>query len=162
MLDSPTIRGGSELLPVVNSIRAIVLLAGLCLSARAAETIAGSVKTAEGGVSLRRGGQTIAVREGTHLLVDDVLETAADGRLGAILQDGTRIGLGPNTELKIDRFVYEPSDQKYGLLLRLARGVIAYFSGRIARLAPGSVTVETPVGVIGLRGTHMAVSMEGS
>ncbi len=96
-----------------------------------------------------------------HLLVNDILQTSADGSLGAILQDGTGIGLGPNTELKIDSFVFEPVDGKFSLLLRLARGVIGYFSGRIARLSPGSVTVETPVGVIGLRGTHMAVSLEG-
>jgi hypothetical protein len=104
----------------------------------------------------------MAARDGMHLLVDDVLETSADGRLGAILQDGTRIGLGPNTELKIDSFVYEPADQKFGLLLRLARGVVAYISGRIAKLAPRAVTIETPVGVIGLRGTHLAVSIEGT
>jgi hypothetical protein len=99
---------------------------------------------------------------GMHLLVNDILQTAADGRLGAILQDGTGIGLGPNTELKIDTFLFEPAQGKFGLLLRLARGVIAYFSGRIAKFAPGSVTVETPVGVIGLRGTHLAVSIEGT
>jgi len=94
-------------------------------------------------------------------MVDDVLQTSADGRLGAILQDGTGIGLGPNTELKIDSFVYDPANGKLSLILHLAQGVIAYFSGGIARLAPGAVTVETPVGVIGLRGTHLAVSIEG-
>ena len=127
-----------------------------------AESIAGSVKTVQGGVQVRRGNQTLPASEGMHLMVNDVLQTSADGRLGAILQDGTRIGLGPNTELKIDNFVYEPSDGKLSLLLRLARGVMAYVSGRIAHLAPGSVTVETPVGVIGLRGTYMAVTVEGT
>jgi len=96
-----------------------------------------------------------------HLLANDVLKTSADGRLGAILQDGTGIGLGPNTELRIDRFVYEPAAGNFGMLLRLTRGVMAYFSGRLARLAPGSVSVETPVGVIGLRGTQLAVTIEG-
>ena len=82
--------------------------------------------------------------------------------MGAILQDGTGIGLGPNTELKIDSFLYDPANGKLSLALRLARGVLAYFSGRIAKLAPGAVTVETPVGVIGLRGTHAAVSLGGA
>jgi len=100
-------------------------------------------------------------REGMHLLLDDTLQTSADGSLGAILQDGTRISLGPNTELKIDRFLYQPSDGKFGLLLRLGRGVLAYISGRIAQFAPESVTVETPIGVLGLRGTHFAVSISG-
>lgn len=142
--------------------RAWVILFLFTLSARGAESIAGSVKTVLGGAVVRRGTQTIPAHEGMHLLVNDILQTSADGRLGAILQDGTGIGLGPNTELKIDSFVFEPADGKFSLLLRLARGVMAYFSGRIARLAPGSVTVETPVGVIGLRGTHLAVSLDGT
>jgi hypothetical protein len=146
----------------VTGVCAVILILGcLSLPASGAESIVGSIKTAQGGAVVLRGTQTIPAREGMHLLVNDILQTSADGRLGAILQDGTGIGLGPNTELKIDKFLYEPADGKLGLLLRLARGVMAYFSGRIARLAPGSVTVETPVGVIGLRGTQMAVTIEG-
>ncbi|MBZ5626598.1 MAG: FecR domain-containing protein [Acidobacteriia bacterium] len=120
------------------------------------------MKTARGGAVVRRGAATIPVSEGMHLLLNDVLQTSGDGQLGVILQDGTRIALGPNTELTIDRFVYEPVDGKFGLVLRLARGVLAYVSGRIARFSPESVSVETPVGVIGLRGTHFAVSIEGT
>jgi hypothetical protein len=150
-------------LPKISGVKAAVLiLIGLSFRAWGQESIAGSVKTVQGGAVIRRGSQTIPAREGMHLLVNDILQTPADGRLGAILQDGTGIGLGPDTELKIDSFVFEPSDGKLGLLLRLARGVMAYFSGRIAKLAPGSVTVETPVGVIGLRGTQMAVTLEGT
>ena len=148
-------------MPTATGVRAILLMLGLILPAWGAEAIAGSVKTAQGGVVVRRGTQTIPAREGMHLLVNDILLTSADGRLGAILQDGTRIGLGANTELKIDSFIYEPAEGKFGLLLHLARGIIVYFSGRIARLAPEACTVETPVGVIGLRGTHIAVSIEG-
>jgi len=148
--------------PGVGAI--LLILGGLALPLRGGgvEDIAGSVKTAHGATVIIRGTQTIPAHEGMHLLVNDILQTAADGHLGAILQDGTGIGLGPNTELKIDTFIYEPADGKLGLLLRLARGAIAYFSGRIAKLAPGSVTVETPVGVIGLRGTHLAVTIEGT
>jgi hypothetical protein len=139
----------------------IALFVCLISSTLGAEEIAGSVKTAGGGAVVHRGSQTIPAQGGMHLLVNDVLQTSADGRLGVILQDGTGIGLGPNTELRIDNFVYDPSAGKLSLLLRLARGVMAYFSGGIARLAPGAVTVETPVGVIGLRGTHLAVTVEG-
>jgi hypothetical protein len=152
-----------ELLPITTAFRAMLLtLVGAVLSAYGAEPIAGSVKTVQGSVQVRRGAQTIPATEGMHLLVNDILQTAADGRVGAILQDGTRIGLGPDTELKIDTFIYQPADQKFGLLLRLAQGVIAYVSGKIAKLSPGSVSIETPVGVIGLRGTHVAITIEGT
>jgi hypothetical protein len=146
----------------MRAVLSIVVVVGLTPSAWGAESIIGSVCTVQGSVVARRGAEAIPVHEGLHLMANDILQTSADGRVGAILQDGTRIGLGPNTELKIDSFVYEPAEGKFSLLLRLTRGVLAYVSGRIARLAPGSVTVETPVGVLGLRGTHFAVSIEGT
>lgn len=130
-------------------------------SMQGAEPIAGSVKTAEGGSVIVRGADSLPGRAGMHLLANDVVRTSADGRVGVILQDGTRISLGPNTELRIDRFVYEPVDGRFGLLLRLVRGVMAYCSGKIAEFSPGSVRVETPVGVVGLRGTRFAISLDG-
>ena len=149
-------------LPKVTGLRALILIAGtLTTSVLGAESVVGSVKIVQGNAVVQRGTQSIPAHEGMHLLANDVLKTSADGRLGAILQDGTGIGLGPNTELRIDRFVYEPAAGNFGMLLRLTRGVMAYFSGRLARLAPGSVSVETPVGVIGLRGTQLAVTIEG-
>ena len=138
-----------------------LVLSSVAFSARGAETIVGSVKTAQGGAVVRRGTDTIPLRAGAHLLLDDFLQTAADGSVGIILQDGTRISLGPNTELKIDQFVYQPVEGKFGLVLRLGRGILAYISGKIAQFSPQSASVETPVGVLGLRGTHFAVSIEG-
>ncbi len=146
-------------------MRAALLLSFLvwaAVPAGAAESIVGSVKTVEGGAVVRRGADTIPARQGLHLLLNDVLAVPGDGRMGAILQDGTTIGLGPNTELKIDRFVFEPADGKFGLLLRLAKGALAYVSGKIARFAPDTVSVETPVGVVGLRGTRLAITIEGT
>jgi hypothetical protein len=150
---------------MVSAVRSacwLLVLSGLAFPGRGAETLVGSVKTAQGSAVVRRGADSIPIKEGMHLLLNDILQTAADGRLGVILQDGTRISLGPNTELKIDQFVYQPVEGKFGLLLRLGRGMLAYISGRIAQFSPGSVSVETPVGVLGLRGTHFAVSLEGT
>jgi hypothetical protein len=43
----------------------------------------------------------------------------------------------------------------------MARGAMVYVSGKIAQFSPGSVSVETPVGVLGLRGTEFAVALDG-
>jgi hypothetical protein len=144
--------------------KTLSILVLLCLTVQAGdgEPVVGTVKTAHGGTDVRRGADTVPIHEGTHLLLNDTLRTAADGSLGVILQDGTRISLGPNTELKIDKFLYQPADGKFGLLLQLARGVLAYASGKIAQFSPETIRIETPVGVLGLRGTHFAVSVEGN
>jgi len=147
---------------VYRMLAVSLLLSCFTQPVQGAEPVVGSVKTVEGAVTVRRGTESIPGREGLHLFANDVLQTAADGRLGLILQDGTRISLGPNTELRIDSYVYEPVDGRFGLLLRVFRGVMAYVSGKIGQMSPGSVRIETPVAVIGLRGTHFALTLEGS
>ena len=139
---------------------AFFIWGSLAVPAWGAESIAGCVKVAKGNSVVHRGTEILPIREGMHLLVNDVLQTSADGRLGVIFQDGTRVSLGPSTELTIDRFVYEPADGKFGLVLRLARGVLTYISGKIAQFSPESVSVETPVSMVGLRGTHFAISID--
>ena len=140
----------------------IALALPLALMAQVVQPIAGSVKKVSGDGVVFRGTERIPVKEGMHLLPHDVLETAAGGSLGFILQDGTRVAMGANTRLEIDRFLFEPSEGKLDLLLRLVRGVMVYVSGKMGELSPGSVRVETPVGVVGLRGTELAISLEGS
>ncbi len=142
-------------------VLAAFLLLPLCARA-ATESIAGSIKTVVGTVTVLRNGETVPAKEGLHLLVSDTLRTSADSRLALILQDGTRISLGANTELSLKDFVYRPSEGKFSLIIGLARGMMAYVSGKIASFMPQAVKVETPVGTIGLRGTEFAVSLEGS
>lgn len=89
----------------------------------------------------------------------DALRTDAQSKVGVILRDGTRIALGPESEVSIESFLFEPGKGELNLLLRMVRGVAAFVSGRIAALAPEAANVETPVGMIGLRGTKFAVSL---
>jgi len=132
----------------------------IVLWAADAEAVIGSVKSAQGTAVVHRGSQDIPSQEGMHLILHDVLRTSSNGRIGAILQDGTRLSLGSNTEVKIDDFVYQPVDGKFALLLRMAHGAMSYISGKISQFSPESVKVETPVGVVGLRGTHFAISLD--
>jgi len=134
----------------------------MAATAQVAQPFAGSVKKVTGDVVLRRGNERIAVTEGMHLFPHDVLETPAGGSLGFILEDGTRVAMGGNTSLEIDQFLYQPSDGKFGLLLRLVRGVMVYVSGKMAKFSPDSIRLETPVAVVGVRGTEVAISLEGS
>jgi hypothetical protein len=139
-----------------------VLLLFLGARAWGQENLVGSVKSVRGGALIHRGQASIPIKEGAHLFLNDLLQTGRDGGIGAILQDGTRLSLGPDTELKIDRFVYQPADGKFGLLLRLTKGALAYISGKIAQFSPGAVSVETPEAVLGLRGTEFVVNIDSA
>ena len=123
-----------------------------------AETI-GVVQIASGPCSLIRDGQTSGIQIGLKLQENDVLETGAEGSLGLVLRDDTLLSIGPNSRFVLDRFVFSPADEQMGLAARLNRGVMMMVSGQIARMAPESVRIETPMALLGIRGTRFAVKV---
>ena len=155
---------------VRGSRRAVTCLLGALLCAalvailpgfgEAAGPSVGIVKVAEGNAVVQRGDQSLPARAGLALQEGDVLRTGADGRLGVVLRDDTRVSLGPETEIRIDRFLFAPAQGQLALVLKMARGVAAYVSGRIAKLSPDAVRVETPVAIVGVRGTKFAAKVE--
>jgi hypothetical protein len=61
--------------------------------------------------------------------------------------------------VRLDRFAYAPVEGKLALVLKIVRGVAAYVAGRIAKLSPDSIRLETPAAIVGVRGTMLAVSV---
>ena len=117
----------------------------------------GRIKVASGSVSIVRRGEVLQAKTGHVVFQADGLRTGADGRVGITLQDDTRISLGPNSEVRLDRFMYAPAEGQLGLVLKVLRGVAAYVSGRIAKLSPDSIRLETPEAIVGVRGTTLAL-----
>ncbi|MEP6914376.1 MAG: FecR domain-containing protein [Acidobacteriota bacterium] len=117
----------------------------------------GRIKVASGSVFVVRAGALVPIQAGGAIFEADTLKTGADGRLGVTLKDDTRLSLGPGTEVRIDRFIYAPAQSRMGLVLNVVRGVMAYVSGRIAKLSPDAVRLETPAAVVGVRGTTLAL-----
>jgi hypothetical protein len=94
------------------------------------------------------------------LVRGDVLTTGSNGAMGVVLRDDTILSLGPSSQTSIERFAFDPAEGKLGMVLRVSRGVIEYLSGRISKLSPGSVHIETPVATLGIRGTHLVARIE--
>lgn len=118
---------------------------------------AGRIKIASGSVFIVRAGATLPAQAGQPVFEADTLRTGADGRLGVTLKDDTRLSLGPSSEIRLDRFAYAPAEGRLGVVLNVVRGVAAYVSGRIAKLAPDSVRLETPAAIVGVRGTTVVI-----
>jgi len=144
----------------IPMLLAVLALGGAPAPARAADAV-GFVRSAEGAGVVRRAGQDVAARVGLPLAEGDVITTAPDGRLGLLFLDDTRVGLGPATDVQIVRFRFQPMRDDVAFVLRIVRGAVAYASGKIAALGPGQVRIETPAGVVGVRGTAFAVRVEG-
>lgn len=120
----------------------------------------GVVKTASGEASIVREGKRLAAIPGSSLLLGDQLDTGANGTVGVILRDDTVLSLGPSSKTRLEQFAFDPEEGRLGLVLRVTHGLIEYLSGQIAKLAPGSVRIETPVATLGIRGTHLLARIE--
>ena len=149
----------------VAGVCALVVVAGpLWLAgpafAQAKPAAAGRIKSTSGTVSIVRGGAAVAAHAGDQVFQSDSLRTGTDGRVGLTLADDTRVSLGPSSEVRLDRFAFAPAEGRMALAIAFVRGVAAYVSGRIAKLAPDAIRLETPAAIVGVRGTALAIRID--
>ena len=125
------------------------------------QEIIGVVRNSAGEAAITREGRVLPASEGTKLFAGDTLSTGSDGSLGVILRDDSTLSMGPESSFVIQKFLFSPAEEKFGLLVRVTRGTMAYLSGLIGKLSPKSIRFETPTASIGVRGTHFAMKVEG-
>jgi len=134
----------------------VFVLATTAVSAQEPAAV-GRIKIASGSVFIVRASGLVPAKAGQDVFEADGLRTGPDGRVGITLKDDTRVSLGPSSEVRVDRFVYAPGAGQLAFVLRMVRGVAAYVSGRIAKLSPDAVRLETPQAIVGVRGTTVAI-----
>lgn len=137
-----------------------LLLLTLPLFALAQTEPIGYVKTVTGEAWVTSAGQRVRAQPGTAVLLGSRLQTGAAASLGMIFKDNTVMSFGPDTELTVDEYLYAPAQDQLKLSTRLLRGTLNYISGVIAKLKPEAVTVKTPAGIIGVRGTQFVARVE--
>lgn len=142
---------------------ALCVALGLAATAHpvlAQEAVIGYVKTAQDEASLVVDGKTVKAEAGMPVQVGYVLKTGKQGSLGVTLRDNTMMSIGPDTQLVVDEYLYAPGKGELRLAASLVKGTLQYISGVIAKLKPEAVTVKTPVGIIGVRGTRYVAYVE--
>ena len=139
-------------------VAALILVCAVAAPVAAQDRpVAGKIKVSAGSAFIVRDGAQIPAQAGQVVYEADGLRTGADGKIGITLSDDTRLSLGANSELKLEKFMYQPADSGFGLVLKFVKGVSTYVSGRIAKVAPDSIRLETPAAIIGVRGTTLAI-----
>jgi hypothetical protein len=146
-----------------RSLAVLAVVVGFATPVFAAQEAnpAGRIKTVTGTAFIVRNNAVIPAQAGQVVYEADALRTGPDGKIGVTLKDDTRLALGPGSEVRLERFAYAPGTPSLGMVLKFVRGVTAYVSGRLAKLAPDSVRLETPSAIVGVRGTTLAIRVEG-
>ena len=104
-------------------------------------------------VALRSGAIGRQVRSGEPIYLGNAVTSGPDSGMQIVLMDETTFTIGPNSELTIDEFVYDPRTSAGKVAASVAKGVFRFVTGKVARENPAAMTVRMPTGVIGIRGT---------
>jgi hypothetical protein len=137
-----------------------LLLLALCLGASSAWAAGvGMVKTSKGAVTVERAGRVMPAPVGTRVEAADIVRTGRDGGIGISFDDQSRMSLGPNSVLAIDRFTFDPRTHDGSFDSTLRKGTLSAISGKLAKQSPKAMTVRTRSTILAVRGTEFVVSV---
>ena len=81
---------------------------------------------------------------------NEIIETGDESATEFVFLDETKLALGPNSSLVLDRFVYDPEPGKASFVMTATAGVFRFVSGKLPKK---SYEIHTPTATIGIRGT---------
>ena len=145
------------------NISRVGFLVGACMLAGSAfgqNNHVAIFKNVAGTVKVVRHDANLTAVSGMELLKSDKVVSGPGASSGIVFKDGTSLTVGASSEVVIRDYVFEPRESKYAFSVYLAKGSAIYSSGKIGKLSPDSVSVDTPKATIGVRGTRFIVEAE--
>jgi len=94
-------------------------------------------------------------------MAGDRIRTGADGVAILVFTDEGRISLRADSELLIRHYEIDPTGVKTRIELELVKGTVRQISGNGSRAQPERYRLNTPVAVIGVRGTDFLAKTAG-
>jgi len=125
-------------------------------SARADDGAIGKATAVVPAADYARGTQVAALAVDDDVRQDDRVKTSAKGSTQIKFVDGTMLTIGPNSEVKLDKMVFDNGKAK-NATIRIVRGAMRFASGTSDHSA---YHIETKVATIGVRGTVIDVSYD--
>jgi hypothetical protein len=120
----------------------------------------GHVKSVSGEATITSGANKIKAEIGSPIYQGSVLQTGKKSGMGVTFKDETVMSFGADTVFSVDEYLYSPIQGNLKFSSKLAKGSLNYVSGVIEKLKPDAVTVRTPSGIIGVRGTQFLLKVE--
>ena len=137
--------------------RRAVVAASMSLAAGAVQAQdaggVGKVTAKRGSAFAETGVETRNLAEAGPVFLDELLRTENDSRVALLLGEKTRVRLGANSKLRIDRFVVASGGK-----LELGAGALHIETPPDS--APRGLTVESPFALIAVRGTTFFAGTE--
>lgn len=136
---------------------ASLFLAGFAV---AEDQAIGHVKSVTGEASITTADKKLRAEVGSPIYQGSILQTGKKSGMGVTFKDETVMSFGADTVFAVDEYLYSPVQGNLKFSSKLTRGSLNYVSGVIEKLKPEGVTVRTPSGVIGVRGTQFLLKVD--
>jgi FecR protein len=96
------------------------------------------------------GGTAAPLIVGAHVVHNERIHTSPVGTVQLRFTDKSSMSIGPNTEIVINEYVYDPNANSGHLLATLTEGALRYVGGELSHA--GAATISTSAAHIGIRG----------
>ncbi|MFI5020871.1 MAG: FecR domain-containing protein [Alphaproteobacteria bacterium] len=94
--------------------------------------------------------KTEVLHIGQNVIRNERITTQNEGQVQLLFVDGSTLTLGPNSEIVIDEFVYDPQKQIGSMTATVTAGLLRYVGGKVSKKK--DVNFNTPSGVVTVRG----------
>lgn len=133
-------------------LRLLIFLLLIPASVMAAELF-GTIEELHGsGYVTDAAGHTTSLAIGQKVYEGQTLATAVESELHLLTVDGNFIGLRPNSQIRVDAYKAQRSNDDK-IHLSLVKGAIRSITGWVAKLRGNAYQIRTPTATIGVRGT---------
>lgn len=117
------------------------------------------VKELKGDV-LAKSDKLYTLYNGMRLAQDMIIITKDKSSVKIIFNDNSVVSLGSNSILNLKKFVFSPDEKSYDFKLFLEKGKLVFESGKISELSPEDFELQTPEGIVAIRGTKFIVNVD--
>jgi hypothetical protein len=86
---------------------------------------------------------------GADVHSQETIRTGNAGQADMQFRDSSKLKVGPSSNVKLDKFVYDPNKSGGTVAVEATRGTFRFVTGS---QGPGAYKVKTPYGTLGVRG----------
>ncbi len=94
---------------------------------------------------------------GQEVVFNERITTGLEGQTQILFVDQSTMSVGPNSDLVVDEFVYDPAAGTGKMAASLTRGVLRFVGGKLSK-QENAVSLRTPSATIGIRGGVVLVN----
>ena len=139
--------------------RALIIAAALALQSSicAAQSNIGKAATVRKQVEGIIEGQTRNLSSGNAVHSNELIRSGDAAVAELVFIDQTKLSVGPKSEVRLDKFVYDPNKGTGAVVIDASRGAYRFITGVQDHR---NYEIKTPFATLGVRGTIIEMNLE--